>query len=104
MSKRLYLAGSYRTSPMGRPQARCWGWYDTPEEALERMNRDWLFFEGGYYTFGVIEAYPYGDSLPCPDETRWFKPVYKEIGAMSHVRVEPCDPPESSRGIVGFLL
>ena len=58
--KQIFLVGGYRAS--GR--ARCWGWYATFEEAVARMARDPLFFEGGHYTHGLIETYPMGMHSP----------------------------------------
>jgi hypothetical protein len=99
----IYLVGAYRSSG-DRPHARCWGWYDTLAEAVARMERDKLFFEGTYYTVGIIEAYPYGDFLPV--ETHWYVPVYdfSDKPPRTHRGVEPCVVPESAKGIIGFLL
>ena len=97
--KKIYLAGSFST---GRVRGRCWGWYDTFDEAVARMRRDRLFFEGGHYDLGLVEVYPYGDALPL-EERWWFRPVYDE-GAGTHSDVVACDEPDCARRIVGFLM
>jgi hypothetical protein len=89
-----YFVGAYGEWKSG-PGARCWGWYLTFDECLQRMGRDRLFFESGHYTYGIIEKYPYGDSLPT--ETYWFEPVAEGV-------VVPCAEPESARKTIGFLL
>ena len=85
-----YFVGVYGEWKRGC-QPRCWGWYLTFDECLQLMRQDRLFFEGGHYTYGIIEKYPYGDSLPT--ETYWFTP-----GGT------PCAEAESARKTIGFLL
>lgn len=96
-----------RKLPNGQPAhptSRCWGWFETLEQAEEYLYKDYGdIHEGGTNTWAVIEK---SESGICPSfyqsETRWYQFVRNE--ASNGYTVQRIECPEEFENTLGWGL
>jgi hypothetical protein len=91
--------------PTRHPRSRCWGWFETLEQAEEYLFKDYGdIHEGGNNTYAVIEK---AESGICPSlydsERRWYRFIPVE-GQDFKMTVERIEQPEEYAGICGWGL
>jgi hypothetical protein len=87
------------------PKSRCWGWFETWEQAEEYLYKDYGdIHEGGTNKFAVIEK---SESGICPStydtERRWYRFIRLEDQDFKWT-VERIEPPEEYLGVCGWGL
>lgn len=100
-----------RKLPNGQPAhptSRCWGWFETLEQAEEYLYKDYGdIHEGGTNTWAVIEK---SESGICPSfyqsETRWYQFIPNEDGfhRFNGYTVQQIECPEQFKNVLGWGL
>jgi len=91
--------------PNRHPNSRCWGWFETLEQAEEYLFKDYGdIHEGGANKFAVIEK---SESGICPmmydAERRWYR--FVRVGGHDFKwTAERVECPEEFVGVVGWGL
>jgi len=93
--------------PDRHPSSRCWGWFETLEQAEEYLVSDYGdIHEGGTNNLAVIEK---SESGICPsfygEERRWYRFVRVEDFVLANKwTVTRIEQPDEYRGIYGWGL
>ncbi len=104
----IYFVTVIGTKKDGSRRDRCWGWYSDPVKAeADILVNATDMFECGYYDYAVIEEVKEG-LCQFPVATQWFFADYEkateELCHLPQPEVSKIEPPEWSKGLVGWCF
>lgn len=85
---------------------RTWGWFPTPDEAIEAVLTDEYDIFEYYYTYAVVEEFPAGISPYKEDQKTWWFQVdwEKSERTLGRLEIHPCEKPSEKECVIHFAM